>query len=156
MPRIRTAKSVAKRIDLQYFRRLHPFRRWRLMLSIAVPVLAGAWLLAARVIGDQNVYTSGPLSPSHAILATQCGACHLRQADFRAHVPDKQCVSCHDAPAHSAKQTFTPECSSCHVEHQGRMRLAAIADSGCTQCHGNVHTTDGKLEIDPHVSGFNG
>ncbi len=154
MPRIRTAKTVAKRIDLQYFTRLYPLRRWRLMLSIAVPLVAGVWLLGERAAGNQDVYTSGPLSSAHSAFAAQCNVCHVRQADFRAHVPDKQCISCHDAPVHSVKQTFTPACSSCHVEHQGRMRLAATADSGCAQCHSDVHTTDGKLDIEAHVSDF--
>ena len=88
MPRIRTAKTVAKRIDLQYFRRLHPFRRWRLMLSIALPALAGAWLLGARVTGDQDVYTSGPLSPSHAVLIQG-----RPWGSFRKAIPPKRPVS---------------------------------------------------------------
>ena len=40
MPRVRTAKKLAQRIDLQYFTRLRGFRRWRLVLCIAVPLLA--------------------------------------------------------------------------------------------------------------------
>ncbi len=154
MARIRTAKALARRIDLQYFKRLAPLRRWRLMLSIAVPLIAGVWLLGERATGNQNVYTSGPLSLAHSSFATQCNVCHVRKADYRAHVPDAQCVSCHDAPVHSAQQTFTPACSSCHVEHQGRVRLAATGDSGCTQCHADLHTTDGKRDVELHVAGF--
>ncbi len=154
MPRIRTTKLLAKRIDLQYFTRSAGFRRWRFLLSIALPVLAAAWLLGEKVIGNQKVYTSGPLSTSHAVFGAQCSVCHVRAADFRAHVPDDACLKCHDAPAHNTRQTFTPECSSCHIEHQGRVRLSATASSGCAQCHSNVHTNDGQVNIVSKVSGW--
>jgi hypothetical protein len=34
------------------------------------------------------------------------------------------------------------------------MRLASTADSGCVQCHASLGTTDGKFNVDQHVSGF--
>ena len=34
----RTTKKRAQRIDLNYFKRPHPFRRWRFWLSVAVPL----------------------------------------------------------------------------------------------------------------------
>jgi hypothetical protein len=45
-PRYST-KVRAKRIALQYFQRLHPFRRWKLVLSIAAPALAALWVVVA-------------------------------------------------------------------------------------------------------------
>src|SRR5512142_294832 len=116
MPRVRTAKTVAKRIDLQYFTRPTTLRRARMVLSIVLPVLLGGWFLAQRATGRQNAYSSGPLSFSHAALGNNCAVCHVRQADYRSHVEDKTCLGCHDAPVHHAQQTFTPACSSCHVE----------------------------------------
>jgi hypothetical protein len=155
MPRVRTAKTLSRRIDLQYFTRLHGFRRLRFILAIALPVLALAWLVTEYAIGNRSLYTSGPMSPAHSVFSAQCALCHLRQANFRAHVTDTACLSCHDAPVHSLRQTFTPACSSCHVEHQGKMRLAATADSGCVQCHARLSTTDGKLNnMEQHISGF--
>jgi len=41
-----TAKTRAKRIELHYWKRLFPFRRWKLILSIAVPAVAALWLIA--------------------------------------------------------------------------------------------------------------
>ena len=38
--RVRTTKTLAKRMDLMYFSHPHPLRRWRLYLSILIPVLA--------------------------------------------------------------------------------------------------------------------
>jgi Cytochrome c7 and related cytochrome c len=154
MPRVRTTKSLAKRIDLQYFTRRDSFRSWRLWLSVSVPILALAWLLYATVSRHQNIYTKGPLSPAHAVLTTNCELCHVRTADYQASVPDKACLACHDGPVHNAKQTFTPACGSCHVEHVGKVRLAEVSDSTCTQCHSNLKTNDGPPTIDAHVSSF--
>lgn len=154
MPRVRTTKSLAKRIDLQYFTRRDAFRKWRLWLSVGLPALAVCWIVYARVSHDQNVYTKGPLSSAHAVLTTNCNLCHVRAASFRATVPDKACLGCHDAPAHNQRQTFTPHCSSCHVEHVGNVRLAETSDSGCTQCHGDLKTNGGQRSVDPHIGGF--
>jgi hypothetical protein len=154
MPRVRTTKALAKRIDLQYFTRRDLFRKWRLWLSVALPVIAVTWIVVSRTSGNQNIYSKGPLSSAHAVLTKNCQVCHLRETNFRAHVPDKACLSCHDAPVHSQRQTFTPACSSCHVEHVGRPRLAETADVGCAQCHADLQTKDGPPQIDPHVSNF--
>jgi len=154
MPRVRTAKALARRIDLQYFTRPHAFRTWRLWLSVAVPLIALGWLIFTRGTSSQNLYSSGPLSSAHAVLTKNCQVCHLQDASFRAHVQDNSCLGCHDAPTHSARQTFTPQCSSCHVEHQGHPRLAETSDASCAQCHGDLQTTDGQMSIDPHVSSF--
>jgi len=138
----RTTKKLAQRIDLNYFKRPHPFRRWRFWLSVAAPVIAILWLAWYGVAGSNRIYSGGKMSRAHAVLAAKCDACHLRTAStFSAKASDQACLSCHDGPIHHANQTFTPNCSSCHEEHQGRMRLAATADASCTQCHANLRTT---------------
>jgi Cytochrome c7 and related cytochrome c len=154
MPRIRTTKSLAQRIDLQYFTRLSGFGRWVLWLSIGLPFLAAGWLLYATFFHKEDIYTKGPLSAAHAVLTSNCSVCHLRPASYGATVPDKACLTCHDAPPHNARQTFTPGCSSCHVEHEGRIRLVEVSDSGCTQCHSHLKTNDGQRTVDPAVAGF--
>lgn len=154
MPRVRTTKSLAKRIDLQYFTRRDNFRRGRLWLSITLPVIAAGWLVYTAVFGTRSIYTKGRLSDAHMVLSTNCNLCHQRTATYRAGVPDKACLGCHDAPAHNARQMFTPACSSCHVEHVGKTRLSETADSGCTQCHANLRTTDGKYLVDANITNF--
>jgi hypothetical protein len=154
MPRIRTAKALAKRIDLQYFKRPNLIKRWRLYLTIGLVVLAAGWVAYAAVSKNQKVYTKGPLSSAHAVLTTSCDVCHVRDASYRASVPDKACLACHDAPTHNHLQTFTPTCGSCHVEHSGKAHLAEVASSGCTQCHGDLKTTDGSQTVNPHIGGF--
>jgi hypothetical protein len=154
MARVRTAKSVAKRIDLQYFTRLHPFRQWRLWLSLGLPMLALFWIFSANVIGHQSLYSSGPVSQAHAVFGNRCNLCHATKASFRAPVADATCLTCHDAPAHNKRQTFVPACSSCHVEHKGALRLSAIADNGCAQCHRNLKSNNGVVRFVSRVSGF--
>lgn len=154
MPRVRTAKTLAKRIDLQYFTRLHGFRRWRLVLSIIVPLLAVGWLLAEKATSNRAIYSSGPVSSAHAVFGQNCNLCHVRGAGFSAAVKDKACLACHNAPIHNPQQAFTPACSSCHLEHKGRFKMAATADAACAQCHGDLHIKQGELKFDPHVSSF--
>jgi predicted CXXCH cytochrome family protein len=156
--RTRTTKTLAKRIDLQYFTQATPFRRWRLVLSIALPVLALAWILGQHATAHpQRPYSSGPLSPAHAVFTSQCNLCHVQQAgSFRQDVQDKACLGCHDAPLHTVKQSFTPECGSCHAEHKGSFRLARTSDSACTQCHADLsgHLRAGPAQVIGNVNGF--
>ena len=153
--RTRTTKKLARRIDLQYFSRPHPFRRWRFWLSVAVPVLALGWLLTQRAQGGQKIYSSGQLSRSHAVFTQQCGLCHVTRAGaFFKEVSEQACLTCHDGPAHHSSQTFTPSCSSCHVEHKGVQRVSATSDASCTQCHSHLHTRDGQPHYAGSINGF--
>ena len=154
MPRIRSAKTVAKRIDLQYFAKLSPFRRLVVILSAALPIIAGGWILGANVLHKQSVYSSGPISAAHAVFGQQCSLCHVRNTVFSAPVKDETCLGCHSAPVHNERQTFTPPCSACHVEHKGALRLSATADQGCTQCHAGLKVLSGTSDYDPHITGF--
>jgi predicted CXXCH cytochrome family protein len=138
----RTTKTIAQRIDLNYFKRPSPWRTRRFALSVALPCIAVAWLAAYAIARNNHAYSSGKMSPAHAVLTQQCGSCHVAKAGvFRAAAGDQACLSCHDGPIHHADQVFTPRCSSCHVEHRGRILLAATADASCTQCHADLRTS---------------
>jgi predicted CXXCH cytochrome family protein len=157
-----STKIRAKRIALQYFKRLHPFRRWKLILSIAAPVLAALWIVVAASRGDQRLYLGGPVSTAHAMFESECRLCHgpapttpVTQASLAAaaaatpsgfflKVADASCTTCHAGPAHAARETFTPPCASCHIEHLGRAVLVQIADRHCVQCHGNLEIKGGQ------------
>jgi len=146
-PRYST-KTRAKRIEPEYFKRLHPFRRWKLILSITAPVVAAAWLVAYAARGDQRLYTSGPLSTGHVMFGTQCADCHgsgrataaggSPTSAFFVRVDARACLACHDAPVHHESQAFEPRCASCHVEHKGNVVLAALPDAQCSQCHADL------------------
>lgn len=160
MALLRDTKARAKRIDLSYFKRPHPFRRWRRWMSILLPTLAAAWLVAMFVKKDDRLYTSGGLAARHAMLDKQCGACHgsswgeryLHPAQWQAKL-DAACLTCHDGPVHHENATAqvagakSSQCSNCHREHEGADRLAKVADVHCVACHGDLKTT--KKEAHP-------
>lgn len=156
MPRAKlTTKKLAQRIDMHYFKRPHPFRRWRTWLSILLPALAIVWLAWAGITRNDRVYSSGKMSAGHAVLAARCGECHVKQVtSFSAKPSDQACRSCHDGPTHHANQLFMPNCSSCHAEHRGHRRLAATADANCTQCHANLRTVGAPTQFANHIEGF--
>jgi hypothetical protein len=126
---------------MDYFKRPHPLRRLRSILSICLPLVALVWLGWYALARNNRVYSSGTLSRSHAVLTQQCAACHVKESgSFSAKASDRACESCHDGPIHHVNQIFQPSCSSCHQEHRGHLRLAATADTSCTQCHANLRS----------------
>lgn len=133
--RTRTAKKLAQRIDLSYFKRPHPLRRWRTILSIAAPVLGLVWLGGLALAGSRAPYSSGPVSTAHAFAEQRCEVCHVRDTSLRAHATDMACTTCHDGPQHSEKLGTVPACATCHREHQGRVALASTRDEFCVGCH---------------------
>ena len=143
--RTRTAKQLAQRIDLNYFKRPHGMRRLRLLLSIAAPVVGLLWLGGMALAGSRAPYSSGPVSSAHAFAEMKCEVCHRRNDSFRAHVGDTACLTCHAGPAHVSNTSVKePSCSGCHREHQGRVRLAAaVSDGTCVECHSDL-TPAGK------------
>jgi Cytochrome c7 and related cytochrome c len=149
--RTRTTKGLAKRIDLQYFTRPHPFRTWRRILAIALPLLLVTWVFASRLSAGPKVFSKGPLSHGHAAFSSQCQLCHVQAAGFRQTVNDSACQACHHTPAHHANMQFTPSCASCHIEHRGEVRLTATSVDSCTQCHADLHTTSGVTRYVAHI-----
>jgi hypothetical protein len=151
----RATKKRAQRIDMNYFKRPHPFRRWRFWLSVAVPLAAVLWLSWHALTGNQRVYSGGQMSPAHAVLAAKCDACHFELAGFfSAKTSDRACLACHDGPIHHANQVFAPHCSSCHEEHRGHARLAATSNSACAQCHANLRTTGPATKFVRDIENF--
>ena len=151
----RTTKKRAQRIDLNYFKRPHPLRRWRLWLSVAVPLVALIWIGAHAVRGNQRVYSAGKMSAAHAVLAAKCDACHFEMAGFFSQkTSDRACLACHDGPIHHDDQVFTPKCSSCHEEHRGVMQLAKTSDAACTQCHANLRVASGPVKYVRDIENF--
>ncbi len=155
MPRTRTTKKLAQRIDLDYFKRPSPLRRWRFLLSVAAPVLAVVCIAWFAIRSDRRVYSAGNLSSAHAVLTKQCSACHVSTMGFyTAKVIDQKCIACHDGPVHHATQAFTPTCASCHADHRGTIRLAATSDANCTQCHANLETRESSAVFAKNIDSF--
>ena len=133
--RQQSTKIRAKRIGLSYFKEPHWFRRWKFILSVAAPVVAGLWLLVVAVQGNQRVYNAGPVSTAHAMFEKDCRVCHgpgpaeggpltlaaaTGNRSYWLNVSDRACQTCHAGPRHNTEEAFTPRCATCHVEHFGR------------------------------------
>jgi hypothetical protein len=155
LPRTRTTKKLAQRIDLDYFKRPSPLRRWRFLLSLAAPALAILGIAWCGVRNDPRVYSAGGLSTAHAVLTRRCSACHLSDLGFYdKKVIDLKCLACHDGAVHHAMQTYTPSCATCHADHRGAIRLAATSDADCTQCHANLTTRGGSMNFVRNITSF--
>jgi predicted CXXCH cytochrome family protein len=168
--RVRTAKQRAQRIDLDYFKHSHGLKRWRIILSVALPVAALLWVSAFAAAGSRTPYSAGPVSSAHAFAEMRCEVCHTgsstprdpaapsRPGDprrvFRAHTTDSACLACHDAPAHAVNQTTPQACATCHQEHRGRVQLARINDGLCVDCHADLKTTRGDPGVARTVAAF--
>ena len=162
--RVRTAKQRAQRIDLDYFKRAHGLKRWRVRLSLALPMAALLWVSAYAAAGSRAPYSAGLVSSAHAFAENRCEVCHTGSADpriprdprpwFLAHTTDAACRSCHDAPKHSVTQRSEPACSTCHLDHRGRLQLAKIDDGFCVECHRDAKLTPGPAKLATVVGDF--
>jgi hypothetical protein len=149
--RSRNTKKLAQRIDLNYFKRFYPIARWRRDITLALLGIAALWIGWEAFGGRQRGFSAGPLSPSHAMLANNCTACHTPKFTFAKKVTDGGCRACHDGPVHHAGQTFMPPCADCHLEHQGPFRTANIRSQTCTQCHADLKDKNG---VESKITGF--
>ena len=156
MARTRTTKTVAQRIDLNYFKRATPFKRAKLWLAIAAPAIALVWIAWHFWGHDNRVYSSGRLSRAHAVLEKECAACHVRQGrGFSATVADSACLSCHDGPVHHATNAnLKLACAQCHMEHRERINLVATKNQSCVQCHGDLSAANRDSSYAKHIRSF--
>src|SRR5262249_4277248 len=149
---------VAQRLDLNYLSRAPQLLRARRRLTWALliaAVLAGVPLVFG-VGGSRKTLQNGPVSEAHAFFERRCEFCHTES--FRT-VYDDACGRCHDGAPQPAKcvdagkASAQHACVDCHMEHRGRIRLAAVADTRCTECHSEItaHSTGAKVR---NVSGF--
>lgn len=163
--RVRTAKQRAQRIDLNYFKHANSWKRWRALLSVALPAAALLWVSVYAAAGNRTPYSPGPVSTAHAFAEMRCEVCHStgprdprapRPATigFRAHTTDAACLTCHDAPVHAVNQTTPQACATCHRDHAGRVALATVNDGFCVECHGDLRTAQGLPKVATAVSRF--
>lgn len=162
--RKRTTKLLAKRHDLNYFKKGSPIRLWQWKLALVALIAAVAWI-ALSSFHSAQAFSAGPISSSHAVFGQKCEACHkpiISGAGFlpvgfgsSRKVPDSACESCHTVGLHHANQTVaSKQCSTCHIEHVGAMHLANAPVAGCTQCHGNLEVRNVPATVATHIDGF--
>src|SRR5262245_30726542 len=102
----RTQKDLPQWIELDYYRRARPLRRWRRLLTWAVFLSCAAAVVAATFLTRASrLVQAGPVSSAHAMFNDDCGQCHQERfqtakkllpgnADVHA-VPDQACTRCH-------------------------------------------------------------
>jgi hypothetical protein len=155
MPRTRTTKKLAQRIDLNYFKRPTPLKRAKLWLSLLLPLLALMWIAWRGFSGDHRVYSSGRLSQAHSVLEKECAACHVRQSGaFSARAADSACLACHDGPIHHPSQVPPPDCATCHTEHRGQINLSAASDQACARCHADLKISSPQPRYSTQINSF--
>ena len=155
MARTRTTKKLAQRIDLNYFKRPTPLKRAKFWLSLVLLLLALFWITEKSLTHDSWVYSSGRLSPAHAVLEKACSACHVRQAGaFSAKADDNACLACHDGPTHHPSQIPAPGCATCHTEHRGATNLSAVRDQACAGCHAGLKSSHPDTRYVTQINSF--
>src|SRR5271163_510152 len=162
--RKRSQKAVARRHDLNYFKKGSPIRHWQWKLALGAIAAGLLWVAVVSLWHGRELLSKGPISSSHAVFGARCEACHVpmksglsQDAGFRRHVPDAACQSCHQVPDHQTKMVLasfsTPECGSCHVEHSGSMMLANTSERRCIGCHEDLKTSHYASQIHSLVDG---
>jgi hypothetical protein len=154
LARTRTTKTVAQRIDLNYFKRPTRLKRARLVLVILAPLVALGWLAWRGLMRDSRVYSSGRMSGPHAVLEKHCEACHVQKAaEFSAKAADSACLACHDGPVHHQEQmrADVPACATCHLEHRGRINIVAGSNVSCAECHMDLKVAAGAVLYAAHI-----
>jgi hypothetical protein len=165
----RTQKQIAERYkgNLGYYRRLHPWRRTRLIVSLFT-IFGG--LVAIGLFqkhGRETFFNAGKISTSHAKFADDCAQCHDRDVAagkftevlrdrFRNGVAveaiDRKCETCHEKHSfHEANVIQNRSCSACHQEHRGLSNLRLVASSQCATCHNNSAMMTGSAEKGMHL-----
>jgi hypothetical protein len=155
--RTRTTKTLAQRVDLNYFKRPAAYKRALLWLAVLAPLLAAGWIAWRGFTRDSRVYSSGRMSEAHAVLEKQCAACHVEKAgEYSSNAADSACLACHDGPMHHENQVAAavPSCATCHREHRGRINLVAASDQSCAECHGNLRAASGPVHYSGKIHSF--
>src|SRR5450631_3121662 len=128
-------KQIAQRYaaNLRYFRNLHPFRRARMLLTLACLIMGVvvAAIYLSREPSSRRLEalgTSGGISQAHSRFAQDCKQCHdvtrsvdpLKPSSVEASTIDAKCEVCHvQHTFHQADVVAGHSCVDCHHEHLG-------------------------------------
>jgi hypothetical protein len=156
MARQRTQKQISRRIDLNYFKRMHPLRTGRKAAIWLCFVAAILFVTFYSIGGAGRLHNPGHMTKAHAMWENDCAACHAGNGHggFSQAVSDNACLKCHDAAIHNSNQTkfismgtgpgatahaTSANCMACHTEHRGQAALLGTNnDSSCVVCHAEI------------------
>ncbi|NGY06047.1 hypothetical protein [Solimonas terrae] len=125
---------------------------WSAFLLVLVACLLSPLLLRYALhtsphtklpVPTDAAWMPSPLTPAHAFLGKDCGACH-RQAFIK--VNDETCRQCHVQTAadhmrnahHDLPAATGLACSDCHRMHESPQQAAVHDNSVCMSCHGSA------------------
>lgn len=149
MPRSRTTKTIAKRIDLGYFKRPHALRTWKRRMTWLAGIVALVWVSMAsmrftngRPSLDDQIHNPAPVTEAHAMFENDCMQCHAPKpgGSFALSVTDESCLRCHDGSLHHANQKQTGDLALV----SRKTKVLAMADTShphgarsaaCVTCH---------------------
>lgn len=166
MARSQTTKTIAKRIDLSYFKSANALLRAKRVLITIASCAAALYLAFNGWNRDQRLYNPGPVALGHANFEHSCFECHDSggRDGFVKTVSDSACLHCHDGPVHHGNQVRlisagadrAADCKSCHVEHRGRHALSTVTNDYCLQCHKDLseNVVGGMTNVAGHISAF--
>src|SRR5271170_7098680 len=97
--RKRSQKAVARRHDLNYFKKGSPIRHWQWKLALGAIAAGIVWIAVASLVHGPELLSKGPISSPHAVCGAQCETCHVpfkkdgksalsQDTGFRRHVSD--------------------------------------------------------------------
>lgn len=173
----KSSRPFWEQFELDYFRRLSPYRAAKRWLCVVAALIPAAWVALAAVRNDSSLYDSGPMADAHAFLASDCAKCHttpwravlsLTDPARADRAMNEACLRCHSQSIAHDTQTFTarhlgaeastPEppmaCAQCHTEHQGPGKLAEVATERCTSCHQGLHAIGAETTFHDSITAF--
>ena len=94
---------------------------------------------------DDGWWLSGPLSPVHQSLVTQCESCHEKPF---VRVRNEACLQCHAQNVHQhaeeqIEQLEQERCTACHREHEEPAMLVRNDPRLCGDCHADLESLVG-------------
>src|SRR3954466_12725542 len=155
MPRSRTQKQVARRIDIFYFRHDSAMRNFRRVLICLCAIAAIVWVGMSAMgrsgtrshwldpVSLTMIHNPGELAPAHAMFERQCETCHVgeKPGAYTRKVTDEACMHCHDGAIHDAHQFVAEDPSKISRKtftlavNDPDHKPTPMRSAGCIQCH---------------------
>src|SRR4051812_29004209 len=154
MPRSRTQKQVARRINIFYFRSDSQVRKTRRVLITLCALAAVAWIGISAIRSSPGrkswldpvtlttIHNPGDLARAHTLFEKRCETCHAGEKDgaFTRTVTDQACLHCHDGAIHRDNQKKAADQSgvtmaSFTLAAKDDMHPGGARSAGCVHCH---------------------
>lgn len=143
MPAASGGALKAPRVDYAGSYRLKRGLLSKVILTIALLVVAAGAIAVVMLTGQNEVFRPGALSVAHTQVVADgirliddnnCVACHEPWGG----APDAKCQACHKQAGHREGLPAMGSCGDCHAEHRQVRNLADVVERHCIDCHGDL------------------